>query len=61
MAKRAVVMPCPNIEDHTVQPDGYLHWHHWAEEMAKTHRQRECPGCGRYEIWEPKGGQDGRS
>jgi hypothetical protein len=54
MAKVAIWWPCPRFEDHTWQPEGYLHWHQWAEEMAKTHKQRKCPGCGRYEIWEPK-------
>ena len=45
---------CPNIEDHTPQPEGYIQWHSWAEEMAKTHKQRKCSGCGKYSIWEPK-------
>ncbi len=26
----------------------------WAKDMAKTHRQRRCSGCGLYVIWEPK-------
>ena len=46
--------PCPNFEDHTQQPEGYIQWHAWAEKMAKTHKQRKCPGCGKYAIWEPK-------
>ncbi len=45
---------CPNIEDHTYCPDGYIAWHSWAEEMGKTHKQRKCPGCGLYAIWEPR-------
>lgn len=45
---------CPNFEDHTLCPEGYISWHIWAEEMAKTHKQRKCPGCGRYSIWEPR-------
>lgn len=46
---------CPNIEDHTAfQPEGYLAWHEWAEQMSKTHKQRKCPGCGLYQIWEPR-------
>lgn len=48
---------CPHVEDHTAQPEGYLPWHAWAEEMSKTHRQRKCAGCGLYKIWEPKGGR----
>lgn len=47
------VMPCPNVEDHTTCPEGYIQWHDWAERMSKTHKQRECPGCGLYAIWEP--------
>ena len=46
--------PCPNMEDHTACPDGYLQWSAWAKKMAKTHKQRKCAGCGRYSIWEPK-------
>lgn len=45
---------CPNFEDHTPQPEGYISWHAWANEMAKTHKQRKCQWCGRYSIWEPK-------
>lgn len=45
---------CPNFEDHTPCPDGYLGWHEWAEKMGKTHKQRKCSGCGLYAIWEPK-------
>lgn len=45
---------CPNFEDHTPQPEGYIAWHSWAEGMSKTHEQRKCSGCDRYEIWEPK-------
>ncbi len=45
---------CPNIEDHMRGPEGYLQWNAWAEEMAKTHRQRRCAGCGLFVIWEPK-------
>jgi hypothetical protein len=45
---------CPNAEDHTQSPEGYIQWHAWAKDMAKTHRQRRCSGCGLYVIWEPK-------
>lgn len=48
---------CPHSEDHMPQPQGYIEWHAWAETMTKTHRQRQCPGCGLYAIWEPKGTQ----
>lgn len=26
----------------------------WAKEKSKTHRQRKCPGCGLWKIWEPQ-------
>lgn len=45
---------CPHFEDHTPCPKGYLQWHAWAKTMSKTHKQRKCPGCDRYAIWEPK-------
>lgn len=49
-----MTLPCPHFEDHTAQPVGYIQWYAWAETMSKTHRQRKCPGCDRYKIWEPK-------
>lgn len=45
---------CPNFEDHTPAPKGYIEWHEWADKMGKTHSQRKCCGCGIYAIWEPK-------
>lgn len=45
---------CPHFEDHTPQPEGYIQWHAWAEQMGKTHRQVKCGGCGRYSIWVPR-------
>lgn len=45
---------CPNFEDHTPRPEGYIQWQAWAEAMSKTHKQRRCSGCGRYAIWDPK-------
>lgn len=45
---------CPNAAQHTPSPDGYLAWHEWAEEKAKTHTQIKCSGCGLYAIWVPK-------
>lgn len=43
-----------DCDNHTFQPEGYIEWHGWAEEMSKTHVQRQCHGCGLYMIWEPK-------
>lgn len=51
---KPATVPCPNAGEHTVQPEGYVHWHLWAKEMARTHKQLKCPGCGLFEIWEPK-------
>lgn len=45
---------CPNRDEHTPQPRGYLEWHAWADRMRKTHRQKRCRGCGRYLIVVPK-------
>jgi len=45
---------CPNLEDHTPCPEGYIQWQSWAENMAKTHKQRKCAGCGKYSIWEQR-------
>lgn len=45
--------PCPQVDQHTPAPSGYLAWHEWAEEMMRTHTVRRCPGCGLYAIWIP--------
>lgn len=45
---------CPNRDEHTPGPPGYFEAYEWAREKAKTHRQRRCPGCGRYLIWVAK-------
>lgn len=39
---------------HTPAPPGYLAWFEWAREMAKTHRQERCPGCGLWKVWTPR-------
>lgn len=45
---------CPDADQHTPRPTGYLNWNEWAADMAKTHRQQKCPGCGLWLIWKPK-------
>ena len=53
---------CTNRAAHTLQPEGYLAWHDWAEKMTKTHKQVRCPVCTLYEIWirrEPREGRNG--
>jgi hypothetical protein len=44
----------PECEPHEPHPAGYVQHSEWAEAMMRTHTQRACRGCGRYEIWEPK-------
>lgn len=44
---------CPNADQHTPEPPGYVEWHEWAKKMAKTHKQRRCSGCDRWSIWVP--------
>lgn len=53
---RGGVMPefPAGCEPHTASPDGYLQWHAWAEEMGRTHTQRQCKGCGLWSVWEPR-------
>lgn len=52
---RLVARPAttPECEPHTPQPTGYVEASEWAEEMARTHDQRRCAGCGLWAIWEP--------
>lgn len=45
---------CPKEDLHTLQPEGYLPWHDWAEKHQQTHAQLRCPGCGLYTIWVKK-------
>jgi len=45
---------CPSYFDHTPCPSGYIQWHAWAKQMARTHRQVKCGRCGLWAIWIPK-------
>ncbi|MET4529127.1 hypothetical protein ABIB87_008857 [Bradyrhizobium sp. JR18.2] len=42
---------CPNAQEHTPCPEGYIQWDSWADRMRKTHKQTKCEGCGRWRIW----------
>lgn len=42
------------------QPNSYVDAAEWAEFMAETHVQRQCPGCGLWTIWEPRSNRDAR-
>lgn len=56
---RHVPLHPEECEPHTPgQPDGVAQWHDWRIEMEKTHVQRQCKGCGLWDIWElkPAGG-----
>ena len=35
-------------------PTDYVAHSEWADMMAETHEQRQCKGCGLWQIWEPK-------
>jgi hypothetical protein len=52
---REKVLACPREAEHRYGPSGYLAWHSWAEERAKTHRQRPCD-CGLWLLLERKSG-----
>jgi hypothetical protein len=43
----------PRLPD---EPAGYIAWHEWAEEKAKTHTQRQCQKCRLWVFWDPKDG-----
>lgn len=34
---------------------GYVAAAEWAETMLQTHDQLQCPGCGLWSIWAPRG------
>lgn len=42
---------CPQRARHTKAPEGYIAWHTWAADKARTHTQKRCPGCGLFTIW----------
>lgn len=48
---------CKRRDLHTSCPPGYLDWHDWASQKAKTHKQERCPECGLLTIWVPKARQ----
>jgi len=47
---------CPHFWAHTPKPpiSDERALDAWMDEMLKTHRQRECPGCGLFAIWTPR-------
>lgn len=49
---------CPNADHHTLHPVGYIADAEWADDMAVTHDQSQCPGCDLWVIWTPKAATD---
>jgi len=49
--KAKIKFICPDRGKHTDCPDGYIHWHEWAEKMNKSHKQIKCEKCGLFSIW----------
>ena len=49
-----VILHPEDCEPHPPSPRGYTQRLDWQEQMAKTHTQRQCRGCGLWAIWEPK-------
>lgn len=47
-------LDCPNADQHTPHPAGYVQHSDWAERMGETHVQQRCEGCGKWNIWAPK-------
>ena len=45
----------PECEPHEPSPTGYVESSEWADEMMKSHVQRQCKGCDLWLIWMPKG------
>jgi hypothetical protein len=43
----------PDLVDEGCGPNkrGMLAWMNYAEEMTRSHRQQQCPTCGRWHIW----------
>lgn len=47
--------PCPNEVAHNDDgPSDYMSRAEWAQNMLKTHDQRQCPDCGLWLIWVAK-------
>ena len=44
----------PDCEPHEPHPEGYIAHSEWADQMTRTHSQRQCKGCGRWSVWERK-------
>lgn len=44
-----------DCEHHTPCPEGYNHWHAWADLMHRNgYSQITCDRCSRFSIWLPK-------
>lgn len=45
---------CPNKAAHEPMPDDYAAIAGWMHVKSRTHRQVQCPSCGKYLIWVPR-------
>lgn len=45
---------CPNASAHEPHPMGYVAHCEWADQKLKTHKQKQCSGCGSWLIWEER-------
>ena len=55
MRTLALASRCADAVSHTPnQPTGYRAWSAWADRMAQTHTQTQCPTCGLWVIWVPR-------
>ena len=45
---------CSNVANHEPEPEGYIARQEWFKWKAKTHEQKRCEICLRWEIWVPK-------
>ena len=58
-AAQLLAEDCPEIERHTSHPTTYEAHHYWADKMARTHDQQQCPACGFWCVWVPREGVSG--
>lgn len=49
---------CSQAELHWQEPrPNYLAFDEWHRQMQSRYRNRQCPGCGLWVIWEMKNGE----
>lgn len=49
---RPGLVECAAADTHTPTPEGYAHWHGWAQQMSEAGwMQRPCTTCGAFAVW----------